>query len=68
LSFLSGNEEIEINDFFVKDNIIPNTFFDPDIVVKQLMESGFRIIEYMNRMPYEGEVIKRTYIFSEKEY
>jgi ubiquinone/menaquinone biosynthesis C-methylase UbiE len=67
LSFHAGNEELEINDFFVEGNTIPYTFFDPDEVAKLLVKSGFRIIEYINRMPYEGEVTKRTYIFAEKK-
>jgi ubiquinone/menaquinone biosynthesis C-methylase UbiE len=67
LSFHAGKEEIEIKDFFVKGNTIPYTFFDSDEVVGILVKSGFRIIEYMNRMPYEGEVTKRTFVFAEKK-
>jgi ubiquinone/menaquinone biosynthesis C-methylase UbiE len=67
IAFHSGDEEVEINDFFVKGNTIPYTFFDPEKVKNQLETSGFRIVEYINRMPYEGEVTKRTYIFAEKK-
>jgi ubiquinone/menaquinone biosynthesis C-methylase UbiE len=67
LSFHAGNEVIEINDFFVDGNSIPYTFFDPEVVAEILLKSGFRIIETINRMPYEGEVTKRTYIFAVKK-
>jgi ubiquinone/menaquinone biosynthesis C-methylase UbiE len=67
LSFHSGDEELVIDDFFEKGNSIPYTFFNPDKIVETLEKTGFRIIEYINRMPYEGEVTKRTYIFAEKK-
>ena len=67
ISFHSGNEELEIEDFFVKGNKIPYTYFNSDIVKNTLTETGFKIIEYIVRMPYEGEVTTRTYIFAEKE-
>lgn len=67
ISFHSGNQELEINDFFVKGNTIPYTYFDSDKVRDLIADAGFNIIEYINRMPYMGEVTKRTYIFAEKE-
>lgn len=66
ISFHSGGQELEINDFFVKGNTIPFTYFDSDTIRDRLVNSGFKIIEYINRMPYEGEVTTRTYIFAEK--
>jgi hypothetical protein len=36
------------------------------LIKNKLVDSGFRIIEYIIRMPYEGEVTTRTYIFAEK--
>lgn len=67
ISFHSGRQEIEVNDFFVKGNKIPYTYFDSDEIKDKLIETGFKIIEYINRLPYEGEVTTRTYIFAEKE-
>jgi ubiquinone/menaquinone biosynthesis C-methylase UbiE len=67
ISFHSGQDELIINDFFVKGNSIPYTFFDSDAIKDSLTECGFRIIEYINRMPYDGEETKRTYIFAEKK-
>ena len=66
ISFHSGGQELEINDFFVKGNTIPFTYFDSDTIRDRLVDSGFKIIEYINRMPYEGEVTTRTYIYTEK--
>jgi ubiquinone/menaquinone biosynthesis C-methylase UbiE len=66
ISFHSGNEELEISDFFVKGNTIPYTYFNANTIKDRLVDSGFKIIEYINRMPYEGEVTTRTYIFAEK--
>jgi len=66
ISFHSGQKELEITDFFVKGNTIPYTYFDSDVIKDKLLETGFKIIEYINRMPYEGEVTTRTYIFAEK--
>ncbi len=67
LSFHSGNQELEIHDFFVQGNTLPYTYFDPDAIKEILIDSGFRISEYINRMPYEGEVTTRTYLFAEKK-
>jgi ubiquinone/menaquinone biosynthesis C-methylase UbiE len=67
ISFHSGGQELEINDFFVKGNTIPFTYFDSDKIRDCLTDTGFKIIEYINRMPYEGEVTQRTYIFAEKQ-
>jgi len=67
ISFHSGQEEFEINDFFVKGNTIPFTYFNPDTINNIIIECGFKIIEIINRMPYEGEVTERTYIFAEKK-
>ncbi len=66
ISFHSGSQEIEVNDFFVKGNKIPYTYFDSNEIKDKLIETGFKIIEYINRMPYEGEITTRTYIFAEK--
>jgi ubiquinone/menaquinone biosynthesis C-methylase UbiE len=68
ISFYSGKGDLEINDFFfVKGNTIPYTYFDSDTIKDKLIETGFRIIEYINRMPYEGEITTSTYIFAEKK-
>lgn len=67
ISFHSGRQEKEVNDFFVKGNTIPYTYFDPDEIRDKLIETRFNIIEYINRLPYKGEVTTRTYIFAEKE-
>jgi len=67
ISFHSGQQELELDDFFVKGNTIPYTYFDSDKIKDKLVDSGFKIIEYIHRMPYEGEVTKRTYIFAEKK-
>lgn len=67
ISFHSGKEERVINDFFVKGNTIPYTYFEPDEIKDKLTETGFEIIEYINRLPYKGEGTTRTYIFAEKE-
>jgi ubiquinone/menaquinone biosynthesis C-methylase UbiE len=67
ISFHSGDKELEINDFFVKGNTIPYTYFDSNKVKDLLVDSGFKIIEYINRMPYEGEITTRTYIFAENK-
>jgi ubiquinone/menaquinone biosynthesis C-methylase UbiE len=67
ISFHSGQQELELDDFFVKGNSIPYTYFDSGAIRDRLVDSGFKIIEYINRMPYEGEITKRTYIFAEKK-
>ena len=67
ISFHSGHEELMINDFFVEGNTIPYTYFDPDSIKDKLVDTGFKINEFINRMPYEGEVTTRTYIFAEKK-
>lgn len=68
ISFHSGKqEEIIVNDFIVKGNTIPYTFFEPNEIKDKLIETGFEIIEYINRLPYKGEGTTRTYIFAEKE-
>lgn len=66
IAFHSGNQELEIHDFFVKGNTIPYTYFDSNHVIDMIKNAGFAIIEHINRMPYEGEVTNRTYIFAEK--
>jgi ubiquinone/menaquinone biosynthesis C-methylase UbiE len=66
ISFHSGRQDLEINDFFVKGNTIPFTYFDSDTIQDKLVDSGFRVLEHINRIPYEGEVTKRTFIFAEK--
>lgn len=66
IAFHSGGQELEINDFFVRGNTIPYTYFNPDCICDKLLEAGFYIIEYINRMPYQGEVTIRTYIFAGK--
>ena len=66
ISFHSGQQELEINDFFIKGNTIPYTYFDSNTIRDRLIESGFKIIEYITRTPYEGEITTRTYMFAEK--
>lgn len=67
LSFHAGGRELEIDDFFVKGNKIPYTYFDSEKVKDKLLLAGFKIIEHINRMPYDGEITIRTYIFAEKK-
>ncbi len=66
LSFHSGKQELLVKDFFMPGNQIPYTFFEPNEVRDLLAQHGFKIIELINRMPYEGEETTRTYIFAEK--
>lgn len=67
LSFHTGDGSSEIkDDFFIKGNNINYTLFKPEDIKNIIIENGFKIIEYIIRSPYEGEITTRAYIFAGK--
>jgi ubiquinone/menaquinone biosynthesis C-methylase UbiE len=67
LAFHAGAGDLVVEDFFVKGNSVPYTFFDPAVIADQLAGAGFAVIENIVRLPYEGEQTTRCYIFAEKK-
>ena len=67
ISFHTGGQDLIVSDFFVSGNTIPYTYFDSAVVVRLITDAGFAIKEHIVRLPYEGEVTTRAYIFAERK-
>jgi ubiquinone/menaquinone biosynthesis C-methylase UbiE len=66
LSFHAGNDRIHVPDFLVPDNPLEFIFLDVSAIEKLLNETGFEVIEWIIRSPYQQGEHKnnRAYIFS----
>jgi ubiquinone/menaquinone biosynthesis C-methylase UbiE len=66
LSFHAGSERIHVQDFLVPDNPLEFIFLDVNTVESLLVETGFEVIEWIVRSPYQQGEHKnnRAYFFA----
>lgn len=67
LSFHIGRDNQRLyRDIMVKGTKLTFTFFRVETIKKLLTKAGFHISEVIIKEPYQGEITKRSYIFSKK--
>jgi ubiquinone/menaquinone biosynthesis C-methylase UbiE len=69
LSFHEGDDRLQVEEFFVKENPLGFIYLDVTQIADMLVETGFEIIEWIVRSPYAtGEhKNRRAYIFAKKK-
>ena len=67
-SFHVGDEIVHRDEFFGEQVDIDFYFFQTDTVLQQLKATGFRLLDVIERYPYEGHEFpsKRAYLWVEK--
>jgi ubiquinone/menaquinone biosynthesis C-methylase UbiE len=69
MSFHEGNDRIQVEELFAKNNPLEFIYLNVSDIARMLEETGFEIIEWIVRSPYAtGEhKNKRAYIFAKKK-